>query len=107
MEFKSRNDRKKSLDFSCKIGKGESIWDRFTHEGNHISDGSTGDVACDSYNKWQEDIALLKEVGVSTLICIGLRTTRFKCRARLLLEDIHVFKDRTGTFLFLWWSLPV
>ncbi|CAG0918060.1 unnamed protein product [Notodromas monacha] len=46
-------------------GKGESIWDRFSHEGNHIDDGSNGDVACDSYHRYQEDIELLSEVGVS------------------------------------------
>ncbi|XP_015182011.1 PREDICTED: myrosinase 1-like [Polistes dominula] len=44
--------------------KGESIWDRFTHEGNdRIVKNETGDVACDSYHKFREDISLLKQVG--------------------------------------------
>ncbi len=43
-------------------GKGESIWDRFTHTPGHVVDGSTGDVACDSYSRWQEDLDLLAEL---------------------------------------------
>jgi beta-glucosidase len=45
-------------------GKGESIWDRFTHTRGTISDGSTGDVACDHYHRWPEDVALMKELGI-------------------------------------------
>ena len=45
-------------------GKGESIWDRFTHNPGNIQDGSTGDVACDHYHRWAEDIALMKELGL-------------------------------------------
>ena len=47
-----------------KDGKGESIWDRFSHTPGKIRDGSTGDVACDHYNRWREDIALMKELGL-------------------------------------------
>ena len=45
-------------------GKGESIWDRFSHTPGTIEDGSTGDVACDHYHRWREDIALMKELGL-------------------------------------------
>jgi len=47
-----------------KDGKGESIWDRFTHTPGTIQDGSTGDVACDHYHRWAEDIALMKKLGL-------------------------------------------
>lgn len=40
-------------------GKGESIWDRFSHTPGAIGDGSTGDVACDHYRLWQDDLDLL------------------------------------------------
>ncbi|HEX6385819.1 MAG TPA: GH1 family beta-glucosidase [Anaerolineae bacterium] len=45
-------------------GKGESIWDRFSHTPGNIGDGSTGDVACDHYHRWREDIALMKSLNI-------------------------------------------
>lgn len=44
-------------------GKGESIWDRFAHTPGRIKTGETGDVACDSYRRWREDVALAKSLG--------------------------------------------
>ena len=44
-------------------GKGESIWDRFSHTPGKVANGDTGDVACDHYHRWREDIALLRELG--------------------------------------------
>lgn len=43
-------------------GKGESIWDRWTHRQGHIKGGGTGDVACDHYHRYPEDIAILKRL---------------------------------------------
>lgn len=45
-------------------GKGESIWDRFAHTPGNVLNGETGDVACDHYHRWREDIALMKELGL-------------------------------------------
>ncbi len=45
-------------------GKGESIWDRFSHTPGKISDNSTGDVACDHYHHFEEDIALMRRLGL-------------------------------------------
>lgn len=44
-------------------GRLPSIWDTFAHTPGKIADGSTGDVACDSYHRTAEDIALLKSYG--------------------------------------------
>jgi beta-glucosidase len=46
--------------------KGESIWDRFSHEPDRIRDGSTGDVACDHYHRYKEDVALMKELDLKS-----------------------------------------
>lgn len=46
-------------------GKGESIWDVFTHKGGTVNDGSNGDVACDSYHRLEEDLDLLEKSGVT------------------------------------------
>lgn len=43
-------------------GKAESVWDRFTHQPGHIKNGDTGDVACDSYHRYREDVALLRRL---------------------------------------------
>ncbi|TYQ16737.1 UNVERIFIED_CONTAM: broad-specificity cellobiase [Acetivibrio alkalicellulosi] len=45
-------------------GKGESIWDRFCHTPGKIQDGGTGDVACDHYHRYKEDVGLMKEIGM-------------------------------------------
>src|SRR3979409_2505659 len=43
-------------------GKGESIWDRFTHTPGKVRGGVTGDVACDQYHRYPQDIALAKRL---------------------------------------------
>src|SRR5262245_44477973 len=43
-------------------GKGESIWDRFTHTPGKVRGGVTGDVACDQYHLYKQDIALAKSL---------------------------------------------
>lgn len=45
-------------------GKGESIWDRFSHTPGKVDNGDTGDIACDHYHRWREDVALMKELGL-------------------------------------------
>ncbi|XP_062974386.1 lactase/phlorizin hydrolase [Elgaria multicarinata webbii] len=46
-------------------GKGLSIWDQFAHTPLKISNDENGDIACDSYNKMEADLAILKELKVT------------------------------------------
>jgi beta-glucosidase len=46
-------------------GRGPSIWDAFSHEPGRIAGGDTGDVACDGYARWREDLDLLPAVGAT------------------------------------------
>ncbi|XP_014217441.1 myrosinase 1-like isoform X2 [Copidosoma floridanum] len=44
-------------------GRGLSVWDYWTHERpSLIRDGGSGDVACDSFNKWPDDVGLVKDI---------------------------------------------
>ena len=43
-------------------GKGESNWDRFSHTVGKIKGGATGDVSCDHYHHYKEDIAIVKRL---------------------------------------------
>ena len=43
-------------------GKGESIWDRFSHTPGRVHAGDTGDVAANHYHRWGEDISLMQKL---------------------------------------------
>lgn len=43
-------------------GKGESIWDRFSHTVGKVKGGATGDVACDHYHLYPQDVAMMKKL---------------------------------------------
>lgn len=47
-------------------GKGESIWDRFCHTPGKVENGDTGDTACDHYHLFEEDIKLMKQLGIQS-----------------------------------------
>ncbi len=44
-------------------GRGKSIWDIFCHTPGRIKNGDTGDIACDHYHRWREDVELLASGG--------------------------------------------
>lgn len=46
-------------------GRGESIWDRFSHTPGKTANGDTGDVACDHYHRWGDDIQLMRTLGLN------------------------------------------
>lgn len=63
-------------------GKGESIWDRFSHTPSRVRNGDTGDVACDHYHRFGQDFDLAK--------LAGMQACRFS------LTWTRLFPDGTG-----------
>src|SRR6476619_296757 len=45
-------------------GRGESVWDRFSATPGKVRGGDTGEVACDFYNRYADDVRLMKELGL-------------------------------------------
>ena len=90
------------------LGKGENIWDRFTHETGNIANNDTGDVACNSYYQYDEDIELLVDLGVRLCtdgvdlanICHPLH----KCNERNVGQILCVFRIKyrhTCTIMYM------
>ena len=47
-------------------GRGASIWDTFSNTPGAVANGDTGEVACDHYHRWHEDIDIMREIGVDS-----------------------------------------
>jgi beta-glucosidase len=47
-------------------GKGENVWDHFSHRRFTIRNGDTGDTACDHYHRMPQDVALMKSLGLQS-----------------------------------------
>jgi beta-glucosidase len=47
-------------------GKGLSVWDVFTQQPGRVFEGHTGEIACDHYHRYREDVALMAELGLQT-----------------------------------------
>ncbi|WP_208586789.1 GH1 family beta-glucosidase [Gracilibacillus suaedae] len=45
-------------------GRGVSIWDTFSKTPGNVVNGDNGDVACDSYHRYEEDVELMKDLGI-------------------------------------------
>jgi beta-glucosidase len=45
-------------------GRGRSIWDTFAHTPGRVAGGDTGDVACDHYHRYAEDVRLMAGLGL-------------------------------------------
>ena len=72
-------------------GKGPSVWDMFCRKPGVIWRGQTGDVACDHYHRFREDVALMKE--------LGIRAYRFSIAwARVLPEGVGTVNEKGIAF---------
>jgi beta-glucosidase len=47
-------------------GRGESIWDRFSHTPGKVANGDTGDSACEHYYRWREDLDVMSSLGLQS-----------------------------------------
>jgi beta-glucosidase len=47
-------------------GRGPSVWDTYSHTPGNVRGGDTGDIACDSYHRYPEDVALMAELGLNS-----------------------------------------
>ena len=47
-------------------GRTPSIWDVYSHTPGKTVNGDTGDIACDSYRRWEDDLDLLADLGVDS-----------------------------------------
>jgi len=47
-------------------GRGESVWDRFSHTPGRTQNGDTGDVACDHYHRYTQDLDLMQALGIQS-----------------------------------------
>ena len=88
-------------------GAGPSIWQRFAHTPGMMKNGDTGDVACDHYRRFREDVALMRD--------LGLKAYRFSIAwarvfpegagrvnpgiARKAFEDFAILKDLSRLLL--------
>lgn len=45
-------------------GRGDSIWDRFCRMPGAVAQGASGEIACDHYHRFAQDVALMKELGL-------------------------------------------
>lgn len=46
-------------------GRAPSIWDTFSHTPGKVAGNDNGDVACDHYHRWREDIGLMRQLGTN------------------------------------------
>src|SRR5690348_3860758 len=45
-------------------GRAPSVWDVFSHQPGKTFESHNGDVACDHYHRWREDVAAMREIGL-------------------------------------------
>jgi beta-glucosidase len=97
-------------------GAGPGIWHRFSHTPGRTTNGDTGDVACDHYRRYKDDVALMRELGLKAYR-FGIAWTRIfpEGKGRLnqagldfysrLLDELHTEGIQPLVTLYHW-DLP-
>jgi beta-glucosidase len=97
-------------------GRSPSIWDTFAHTPGAILGGDTGDVACDHYHRYRDDVALMRELGMGSYR-FSLAWPRLQPHGRgplhpggvdfydRLLDELHAAGVRPWVTLYHW-DLP-
>jgi beta-glucosidase len=97
-------------------GRGTSIWDTFSHAPGNVRGGDTGDIACDAYHRYREDIALMASLGLNAYrfsvswprVQPGGRSRANQAGLdyyRRLLDELAAH-DIAGTLTLYHWDLP-
>lgn len=96
-------------------GRGESIWDRFSHTPGKVFEGHTGDVACDHYHKYREDVQLMADLKIQSYRFSIAWTRIFPEEGKLnknglrfyrnLLEELHRHNIKPVATIYHW-DLP-
>ena len=69
-------------------GRGETVWDRFSHTEGKVAHGHTGDIACDHYHRVESDVKLMAD--------LGLQTYRFSIAWSRVMPDGRTTVNRAG-----------
>jgi beta-glucosidase len=75
-------------------GKGLSIWDAFTHIPGKIKEGHTGEVTCDHFHRFREDVALMADQGLKAYrLSIAWSRIYPQGRGEVNPEGIHFYSE--------------
>ena len=81
-------------------GRGPSIWDAYVKVPGVIEDGTTGDSACDHYNRWQEDVEIMKQLGLNAYrFSIGWSRVLPKGRGAVNKKGLQFYSDLVDALL--------
>ncbi len=81
-------------------GRGPSIWDTFSHTLSKIEDGTNGDMTCDHYHRWREDVELMKKLGVNAYrFSISWSRVLPRGRGRINNKGLQFYSDLVDALL--------
>ncbi len=81
-------------------GRGPSIWDIYSHKPGVIEDGTNGDVACDHYHRWMDDVEIMKKLGVNAYrFSISWSRILPKGRGRVNNKGLRFYSDLVDALL--------